>query len=178
LRVLAATLVLVAFGFAQMRPAQANTLALASAAWARGDYVRAVNILTPLALRGNANAQAFLGFMYENGFGAPQAYDAAADLYFQAATRGNPFAQCMLGLMYDKGHGVPQDFILALRPRAPRNASANIICGFAMRWRRRCPPSRLFWGSAWRCCGRPDDDKRRFVGARPHVFSTDGLNDR
>jgi len=115
LRVLAATLVLVAFGFAQMRPAQANTLALASAAWARGDYVRTVNILTPLALRGNANAQAFLGFMYENGFGAPQAYDAAADLYFQAATRGNPFAQCMLGLMYDKGHGVPQDFILAYK---------------------------------------------------------------
>jgi len=23
--------------------------------------------------------------------------------------------------------------------------------------------------AAWRCCGRPDDDKRRFVGARPHV---------
>ena len=115
LRVLAAALVLVVFGFAQMRPAQANTLALASAAWTKGDYVRAVNILTPLALRGNANAQAFLGFMYENGFGAPQAYDAAADLYFQAASRGNPFAQCMLGLMYDKGHGVPQDFILAYK---------------------------------------------------------------
>lgn len=113
-RALAAALVLVAF-FAQMRPAQANTLTLASAAWARGDYVRAVNILTPLALRGNANAQAFLGFMYENGFGAPQAYDAAADLYFQAATTGNPFAQCMLGLMYDKGHGVPQDFILSYK---------------------------------------------------------------
>ena len=41
--------------------------------------------LTPLALRGNAEAQAFLGFIYENGFGAPQAYDAAADLYTQAA---------------------------------------------------------------------------------------------
>src|SRR6201988_5066312 len=115
LRALAAGLVLVAFGFAPMRPAQADALTLANAAYARGDYVRAVNILAPLALRGNANAQAFLGFMYENGFGAPQAYDAAADLYFQAATRGNPFAQCMLGLMYDKGHGVPQDFILAYK---------------------------------------------------------------
>jgi uncharacterized protein len=115
LRALAAGLVLVAFGFAQMRPAQADALTLANAAYARADYVRAVNILTPLALRGNANAQAFLGFMYENGFGAPQAYDAAVDLYFQAATRGNPFAQCMLGLMYDKGHGVPQDLILAYK---------------------------------------------------------------
>jgi uncharacterized protein len=115
LRALAAGLVLVAFGFAQMRPAQADALTRANAAYARGDYVRAVNILTPLALRGNANAQAFLGFMYQNGFGAPQAYDAATDLYFQAANSGNPFAQSMLGLMYDKGHGVPQDFILAYK---------------------------------------------------------------
>jgi len=115
LRALAVGLVLVAFGCAQMRPAQADALTRANAAYARGDYIRAVNILTPLALRGNANAQALLGFMYENGFGAPQAYDAAADLYFQAASGGHPFAQCMLGLMYDKGHGVPQDFILAYK---------------------------------------------------------------
>jgi uncharacterized protein len=53
--------------------------------------------------------------MYENGYGAPQAYDAAADLYIQAAISGNPFGQCMLGLMCDKGHGVPQDFILAFK---------------------------------------------------------------
>ena len=95
--------------------AAADALTRANAAYARGDYIRAVNILTPLALQGNANAQAFLGFMYQNGYGAPQAYDAAADLYFQAASSGNPFAQSMLGLMYDKGHGVPQDFILAYK---------------------------------------------------------------
>jgi uncharacterized protein len=127
LRVVAAALVLIAFCSEQMRPAQASALTRASAAYARGDYVGAVNVLTPLALRGDANAQAFLGFMYENGFGAPQAYDAAADLYIQAAIRGNPFGQCMLGLMYDKGHGVPQDFILAYKwlnlaaARAPKH---------------------------------------------------------
>ena len=115
LRTLAVSLVLLACGFGQMHPARADALRLAAAAYARGDYVRAVNALTPLALRGNADALAFLGFMYENGFGAPQAYDAAADLYIQAAIKGNPFAQCMLGLMYDKGHGVPQDFILAYK---------------------------------------------------------------
>ena len=98
-----------------MHPARADALRLATAAYARGDYVRAVNALTPLALRGNADALALLGFMYENGFGAPQAYEAAADLYIQAAIKGNPFAQSMLGLMYDKGHGVPQDFILAYK---------------------------------------------------------------
>ena len=115
LRALAVGLVLAAFGFAQMRPAQADAFTRADAAYARGDYVRAVNILTPLASRGNANAQALLGFMYENGFGAPQAYDAAADLYIQAATSGHPFAQFKLGLLYDKGHGVPQDLILAYK---------------------------------------------------------------
>jgi TPR repeat protein len=97
------------------RPAQADGLARASAAYARGEYVLAVNVLTPLALRGNASAQAMLGFLYENGFGAPQAYVAAADLYVQAAIRGNTFGQAMLGLMYDKGHGVPQDFVLAYK---------------------------------------------------------------
>ena len=115
LRVVAASLVLFTFCSAQMRPAHASAMARATAAYARGDYIAVVNVLTTLALRGDANAQAFLGFMYENGFGAPQAYDAAADLYVQAAIRGNPFGQAMLGLMYDKGHGVPQDFILAYK---------------------------------------------------------------
>ena len=115
LRVLAAGLVLLACCCGQPRAAHADPLARANAAYARGDYVLAVNMLTPIALRGNPNAQAFLGFMYENGYGAPQAYDAAADLYIQAAMRGNPFGQCMLGLMYDKGHGVRQDFVLAYK---------------------------------------------------------------
>jgi TPR repeat protein len=107
--------------------AHADPVARANAAYARGDYVRTVNILTPLALRGNASAQAFLGFLFENGYGAPQVYDAAADLYIQASIQGNPFGQAMLGLMYDKGQGVPQDFILAYKwlnlaaARAPKS---------------------------------------------------------
>jgi uncharacterized protein len=113
-RVLAGLILIVCFS-GQGPSAQAGAMTRATAAYARGDFVRAVGVLTALALRGNANAQAFLGFMYENGYGAPRAYDAAADLYIQAAISGNPFGQCMLGLMYDKGHGVPQDFILALK---------------------------------------------------------------
>ena len=115
LRAVAAGLVLLSCWCVEAQPAHANPLTLARAAYARGDYVSAVNTLTPPALRGDPNAQAFLGFMYENGNGAPQAYVAAADLYVQAATSGNPFGQAMLGLMYDKGHGVPQDFILAYK---------------------------------------------------------------
>jgi uncharacterized protein len=96
-------------------PAHADSLASARRAYDRGDYVRVVTRLTPLALRGNSSAQAMLGFMYEHGFGTPQAYDAASNLYARAAVAGNPFGQAMLGLMYDKGHGVPQDVILAYK---------------------------------------------------------------
>jgi len=115
LRSLVTALALLVCCFTTIDRAAADTLARANAAYARGDYVLAVNLLTPLAFRGNAQAQSFLGFMFENGYGAPQVYVAAADLYCQAAMRGNSFGQAMLGLMYDKGHGVPQDFILAYK---------------------------------------------------------------
>jgi uncharacterized protein len=112
----AAVLVVVALsGVSASRPASADSLATATAAYNRGDYARAANLLTPLALRGNAKAQAMLGFMFEHGFGEPQAYVAAVDLYRQAAISGDAFAQCMLGLMYDKGYGVDEDFVLAYK---------------------------------------------------------------
>jgi TPR repeat protein len=103
------------FGAIATRAAHADGLTRGTAAYSRGDYIRAVDALSPLALRGNARAQALLGFMYENGFGVPQAYDAAADLYRRAAVQGDPFAQSRLGLIYDKGHGVPQNVILSYK---------------------------------------------------------------
>ncbi len=102
-------------GVSAVPSAQADALSRATAAYNRGDYVRAARELSPLAEHGNPRALALLGFMYEHGFGAPQAYEAAADLYTQGAAQGNPFAQAMLGLMYDKGHGVPRDVILAYK---------------------------------------------------------------
>jgi TPR repeat protein len=107
--------VILLFGTGTMRPAHADGLTRATDAYSRGDYMRAVAALSPLALRGNARAQALLGFMYENGFGVPQAYDAAADLYQRAAVQGDPFGQSRLGLIYDKGHGVPQDAVLSYK---------------------------------------------------------------
>jgi uncharacterized protein len=95
--------------------AHADALARGTAAFNRGDYIRAARELSPLAASGNPRAMGLLGFMYEHGFGAPQAYDAAFDLYCRAAVQGNPFAQAMLGLMYDQGHGTPQEFIQAYK---------------------------------------------------------------
>jgi uncharacterized protein len=93
--------------------ARADALGRATAAYNRGDYHRAARELQALAELGNPRALGLLGFMYEHGFGEPQAYDAAAELYEQGAVQGNPFAQAMLGLLYDKGHGVPRDVVLA-----------------------------------------------------------------
>lgn len=95
--------------------ASADSVARGSAAFHRGDYVRAARELAPAAERGNARALGMLGFLYEHGFGVPQAYAAAADCYYRGAVQGDPFAQAQLGLMYDKGHGVPTDFVLAYK---------------------------------------------------------------
>jgi TPR repeat protein len=108
-------LLLVALGGFALSSAQADTLGRGAAAFDRGDYARAAQDLSPLAARGNARALGLLGFMYEHGFGVPQAYEAAFDLYCRGAVQGNPFAQAMLGLMYDKGHGVHQDYIQAYK---------------------------------------------------------------
>src|SRR5258705_842422 len=114
-RIVVAALTLFACLAPSLPAVRADALARANAAYARGDFIGAVHLLTPLALHGKARAQAFLGFMDVNGYGAPQVYVAAADLYLQAAISGNSFGQGMLGLMYDKGHGVPQDFVLAYK---------------------------------------------------------------
>lgn len=68
-----------------------------------------------LANRGNARAQANLGFMYANGRGVPQSYDLAVFWYTRSAEQGDAFGQYLLGLMYDKGLGVSQDVILAYK---------------------------------------------------------------
>ena len=108
-------LVILLIGAASIRPACAEGLTRGIGAYYRGDYARAVRELMPAAARGNARAQGQLGFMYENGFGVPQNYVAAADLYRSAADQGDVFAQSRLGLSYDRGHGVPPDLILSYK---------------------------------------------------------------
>ena len=93
--------------------AHADTLAAGRAAYARADYVGAARLLIPLAERGNAAAQALLGFMYANGQGVPQGYEVATYWYRLAAEQGDTTAQYLLGLMYDKGFGVPLDDVAA-----------------------------------------------------------------
>src|SRR5689334_15854794 len=65
------------------------------------------------AERGDARAQARLGFMYATGRDVPQNYTLAAYWYRRGAEQGNATAQHLLGLAYDKGFGVPIDLVLA-----------------------------------------------------------------
>lgn len=86
-----------------------------------------------LAERGDAHAQAILGFMYANGRGVPQSYDVAVDWYVQSAEQGDPTGQYLLGLMYDKGFGVTPNIILAHKwlnlaaAHAPRQNRDNLL---------------------------------------------------
>jgi TPR repeat protein len=96
--------------FAALGSAQAVPL---DGAFRAGDYPRAIKRIAPAAERGNARAQAYLGFMYQYGRGVAQNYPLAVYWYRRSAQQGNTTAQHLLGLMFDKGQGVPTDHIAA-----------------------------------------------------------------
>ena len=115
--------------------AEAASLRQGMSAFNRHDYVLASRIFIPLAERGDAAAQSYLGFMFETGRGVPQNYTEAAMWYRRAAEQGDSLAQYSLGLLYDKGFGVPRDVIeagkwlnlsTAASPRPAREARARI----------------------------------------------------
>ena len=79
------------------------------AAYNRDDFATALREWTPLAEQGDASAQSFLGWMYDNGQGVPQNDKTAVKWYTLAAEQGIATAQFNLGLMYDEEKSVPQN---------------------------------------------------------------------
>ena len=115
--------------------AEAASFGQGVSAFNRQDFVRASNIFIPLAERGVAPAQTWLGFMFQTGRGVPQNYTEAAMWYRRAAEQGDSLAQYSLGLLYDKGQGVPRNIVEANKwlnlstagaPRRAREARARI----------------------------------------------------
>ena len=115
--------------------AHAQSLRQGVSAFNRQDYARASQVFIALAERGEASAQAYLGFMFETGRGVPQNYTEAAMWYRRAAEQGDSLAQYSLGLLYDHGQGVPRDIVEASKwlnlstaaaPRRAREARARI----------------------------------------------------
>jgi clan AA aspartic protease (TIGR02281 family) len=82
-------------------------------AYKRGDFAAAMRLLRPLAERGNAPAQQYLGLMYEFGEGVPQNDAEAMKWTLMAAKQGNSSAQSHMSSFYRFGWGVPQNYILA-----------------------------------------------------------------
>ncbi|MGV7213998.1 tetratricopeptide repeat protein [Bradyrhizobium sp. UFLA05-112] len=116
-------------------PIEAQSLGQGVSAFKRQDYVAASRAFIPLAERGHAAAQSYLGYMFETGRGVPQNYAEAAMWYRRAAEQGDSLAQYSLGLLYDRGLGVPRNIIEASKwlnlstaaaPPQARDARARI----------------------------------------------------
>lgn len=96
----------------------ASVFSLQSTAWAieqQKDFKAILEIVPPLAEQGDANAQALLGRMYEEGVGVKQDNVKAVKWYSRAAEQGIAEAQFNLGNMYVSGQGVKQDDVKALK---------------------------------------------------------------
>ncbi len=94
--------------------------------YAKLDYAKAHELLSPLAGQGNAVAQEILGFMYAHGEGIQRDEAIAFHWFTLAAEAGRTEAQLELGRMYRDGVGVMPDGKAALlwfRRAAERGAT-------------------------------------------------------
>ena len=114
-------------GFLSAQSSVASSLTDAYNAYINGDFDTALKLITPLAERGDAEAQFVLGYMYETGHVAPQNSTEAAKWFRKAADNDDTIAQISLGRLYEKGKGVPQDYVEAkvLYTKAAAKGSAR-----------------------------------------------------
>ncbi len=96
-------------------PAAPDALANGKAAFDRKDYGEAMRWNRQAADEGNAVGQTYVGYLYENGLGAPQNYAKALIWYRKAADQGRAAAQKNMGNLYEQGWGVTRDYAEALR---------------------------------------------------------------
>jgi hypothetical protein len=83
-------------------------------AYDRANYATALKIWLPLAQQGDAQAQNYVGEIYEKGLGLEADYALAAEWFRKAAEQGYSRAQINLGYLYESGLGVPRDVVTAM----------------------------------------------------------------
>ncbi|MCP1673917.1 flagellar biosynthesis chaperone FliJ [Natronocella acetinitrilica] len=83
-------------------------------AYDRADYRTALNVWLERAEGGDAEAQNYVGEIFEKGLGRDPDYVSAATWYRRAADQGYSRAQINLGFLYEQGLGVQQDTATAL----------------------------------------------------------------
>lgn len=80
----------------------------------RANLTSSLNVWTPLAQKGDAKAQNYLGEIYEAGITGTPDFQLAALWYQRAADQDLKAAQVNLGFLYESGKGVSQDKAKAL----------------------------------------------------------------
>ena len=83
-------------------------------AYDRADYRSALNVWLERAEEGDAEAQNYVGEIFEKGLGQEPDYGSAAAWYQRAAEQGYARAQINLGFLYEQGLGVERDPATAL----------------------------------------------------------------
>lgn len=83
-------------------------------AFDRADLQSALRVWMQAAQSGDAEAQTYVGDIYERGLGVAPDYATAAQWYEKAADQGFSRALFNLGTLYEQGFGVPQDQLKAL----------------------------------------------------------------
>lgn len=83
-------------------------------AFDRSSYSTALKVWLDEAKAGSAEAQYYVGQIYEKGLGLDPDYATAARWYNKAADQGYSAAQISLGFLYEMGLGVEQDSTQAL----------------------------------------------------------------
>jgi TPR repeat protein len=107
------------------------------AAYKAQDYTAALREFRAGAETGNAEAQFYLGWMYDNADGVEHDDTEAARWYHRAAEAGYAPAQHYLGLLYADGEGIGQDLSEAekwfRRAAQQGNAGAQYALGIMYR---------------------------------------------
>jgi clan AA aspartic protease (TIGR02281 family) len=102
-------------------------------AYSRKDYATTKRLLRPLAERGSAIAQFYLGLAYERGKSVSESETEAVSWFRKAAEQGLAASQAALGTRYFIGWGVPQNYAEAmnwsLKAARQGNPSAQAILG-------------------------------------------------
>jgi uncharacterized protein len=99
--------------FLNVAQVSANDFKTGLSAYQKRDYATALRIWTPLAEKGDADAQYNLGHMYRLGKGVMKDYEEAADWYLRASKNGAADAQFNLSVMYRYGRGVRRSNLTA-----------------------------------------------------------------
>ena len=89
--------------------ALAEPLYQGMAAYNSGEYAKAMQILQPLAEKGDPDAQYYVGTLYADGLGVKQDMAKGLDLLEKSVKNKNRNAAIFLGKMYLSGRGVPLD---------------------------------------------------------------------